>query len=674
MNWRTTLVLVVIALCLLGFTLLFERKTPSTTERERKQKLVMPGFEDERGKVAKILIERPRRIVKETEKRKNGPDTGSRQRIVLKKAGEEHWDIIEPVRYPADRWRCNGLISDLERLEKEPVGATGELAKAAAEGQSLNPADYMLDADNRIRLVYFKEEGEGDNKKETQVAEIFLSAEKAPGSEFVYAALPARIEKEIYLVRQSFHSDATNALDDFRNTSVFLKLNFSDVQSALLSRPQEPGVLAFEKRNFKWLLRQPLRDRGRTGTVEEALRGVVNLYADRFVEDEPKDLARYGLDNPRYRLTLTDNDRKSMTLVVGNDFIPEEQEEGEEAKKPEFVYVMREGEPTVLTANNDFLDGLSKPLNDYRDDTFATIQPENVNRLVVERAGEPAWDIRKAAGDWKFVEPAPYDADDRTVADFVADFKNLKIKDYLPAGVKLEPAMPGAVKVAFHYEPAAGIEPEAALIGQASEQTMQARRLYLGENPDNAEYDPQNVFFIEAGKVYALLTGSITAFRNRDIFKYESDKAKSIEIVLAAGARYAAVKEADKWKLEQPQAPADKGRISDILWKTSALRAKELVGELEDAQLAGYGLDKPAATLTVKTDEKTLALLLGNEEKDKGTFAKLADGKMVFMLDGGDSGLLALCREGIAKKPAPAAPQEAPPATGEPPAGAPPQD
>ncbi|HHN46221.1 MAG TPA: hypothetical protein ENN09_02160, partial [Planctomycetes bacterium] len=206
MNWRTTIVLLVIVVALSLFVGLYERKLQSTDEARQAAKRVVPGLEEHREKVSRIVIERPRSSVKETDTSKNGPDTGPVQRVELKRTATDVWRITSPIAYPADMYRARGIVSALIYLEKRGIDPRNPKALAIRpqDGGELNPADFHLDQAGRIRVACYGADAEGTEEK--LLAEIYISGQKLLGGDALYAALPASIKKEVYVVGASLFS------------------------------------------------------------------------------------------------------------------------------------------------------------------------------------------------------------------------------------------------------------------------------------------------------------------------------------------------------------------------------------------------------------------------------------------------------------------------------------
>ncbi len=117
MNWRTTLILAVIALAGFAYFRFFEMKRPSTEEATRQAQNVV-NFD--RNKVDGIVI-------------KNGD-----QQIEIRRR-ESKWRLETPIKDQADGALVDNLLSDLETWEKE-----GTIPAKDIEADKSKLAEYGL--------------------------------------------------------------------------------------------------------------------------------------------------------------------------------------------------------------------------------------------------------------------------------------------------------------------------------------------------------------------------------------------------------------------------------------------------------------------------------------------------------------------------------------------------
>lgn len=86
-----------------------------------------------------------------------------------------------------------------------------------------------------------------------------------------------------------------------------------------------------------------------------ALYGIKEAEASAFIDENPKDLKPYGLENPRLTLRFIDDKNLQQVLFVG----------GKDKKRRGF-YAKRQGDPNVFLLEEDFLDNIPVKAEDLR--------------------------------------------------------------------------------------------------------------------------------------------------------------------------------------------------------------------------------------------------------------------------------------------------------------------
>ncbi|MFN3467626.1 MAG: DUF4340 domain-containing protein, partial [Candidatus Brocadiales bacterium] len=191
MRPKTTLLLLGIAVVLILFIQLYEKKKPSTDEWQLKQSKVFPDFKPDR--VSQLEIRR--------EGDAAAPDGGL---ILVKKIEEGKWLLEKPRQVRADAMEVKGLLGELEFLGK--VGTV-----SPEDGKPVDLASYGLDKP-RITASYWTGPTQADRHT------FYVGAGRAGGSE-VYMRHEGG--KEVYMVQGSLLDKLTRSLNDLRSKDVF---------------------------------------------------------------------------------------------------------------------------------------------------------------------------------------------------------------------------------------------------------------------------------------------------------------------------------------------------------------------------------------------------------------------------------------------------------------------
>jgi hypothetical protein len=364
--------------------------------------------------------------------------------------------------------------------------------------------------------------------------------------------------------------------------------------------------------------------------VDEVLNVWSNLHAQRFVAYGAKaDLAKYGLDRPAATVTVS-------VKPAADPKKPEPAEHTLELGKPAEEgggrYARLDKGPGVVVLDGWAADELLHTYLDYVNRTVLTFDPMAVTALV-RKKGDDDLEVARRDDHWFLGKPAEQRADDATVQQLLVDLTQrarrvaaYPASDLKPFGLDA-PAAVVTVRVEKDGKPA-----ELVLkIGKPAEDPGPAAR-----SPDHFAQaaGAQTVVVLPGGLVEGLLAGPL-GFRNRTVAEVRDDIDR---VVVERGPRKAVFASVDgTWKLVEPlEAAAEHKPLQDLIDTVSRLRAGELVAEKPtDAQLKGYGLDKPETHWRFQAGDKdVLGLALGRREKGGGRcYAKLDKGDLVFVLD-----------------------------------------
>lgn len=141
-----------------------------------------------------------------------------------------------------------------------------------------------------------------------------------------------------------------------------------------------------------------------------------------FTDDAPTDLAKYGLDAPKVRVTVTSgqgDQTASGTLSIGGELT-----EGQTKK----LYAMRSDRPGVVTVGDYAEKTLAKNVTTFRDKTVLAFDPEKVTRIALERrVGIGANLERGADGNWSI--PGRKDGQSVAISRLLDDVRDLRGAD-----------------------------------------------------------------------------------------------------------------------------------------------------------------------------------------------------------------------------------------------------
>ena len=241
---------------------------------------------------------------------------------------------------------------------------------------------------------------------------------------------------------------------------------------------------------------------------------------------------------------------------------------------------------------------------------LVSLSSDDVEKIVFKQDGQTI-QFNRQGEDWLITSPLEAKADKYEVNRLADDFSNLKIERIIEeTSPDLEKYGIPQKELELHYK--GQEEPVKILIGMENplDQTFFAKRA-----------DETRVVLIPS-LLKSLLDKSLFDFRQKDIFRFETDQAKAIKLK-ANEIRWEAEKKDEDWFLLQPvNALAQKSRINDILYALSNLKAEEFVSEDKNQdEIRKYELDKPGYEVMVNLPAENQKMTFFIHKKEDQVYA-----------------------------------------------------
>lgn len=383
-GFRSTLILLVIFLGLLGYIYFYVMKQPTGPEAsvEQKQKV----FTVESDKIEEVLVKSA---------------TGERT-LVRKISGA--WEIVEPRPTRADDSEVTGMVTNLASLEIQRVVDD-------------NPGDivqYGL-APPRVEIG-FRKAGEKDPTV------IYLGDKTATGTD-LYAKRPN--EKRVFLVSSFLDTTFNRNTFDLRDKTI---LKFDRDKADNIDVVSKDQTLKLAKSGAQWNLVAPLAARADV-TSAEGLVGRLQTAQMKSIAVEDvaqKDLATYGLDKPAITATVNTGSARA-TLALGKAA-----DEGN-------LYARDMARAMVFTVEKALADDLNKKASEYRPKDIFEFRPFTATRIEIAR-GAVTVAFEKTKGKdgqetWRQITPARV-VDSAKVDVLLSAFSGLTVEKYVDAKTK----------------------------------------------------------------------------------------------------------------------------------------------------------------------------------------------------------------------------------------------
>jgi Domain of unknown function (DUF4340) len=389
MNWRTTVILAIIAVAGIAYFRFFEMKRPST-EEARRQVQNMVNFD--RSKIDGIIIQ-------------NGD-----QRIEIRRH-DDKWRLETPIKDQADSALVESLLSDLENWQKE-----GTIPAKEIDADKSKIAEYGLN-NPKLRLKLLGHD---------RPPEILFGKDAA-----MEGRMYVRFQnsKETFIAGQLVKKDIDKKPEEFRDRKL-TDLITAQVRRVVLKTPA--GEMELAKKDTHWEILKPLRARADDQKVNDLISRVTSARIVGFVADDRGDLRPYGLAEPRGSITLFDQeqkkdqkiagwDNKGQTLQIGS--VPE--------KEKEQVYLRFAPRGSVYTLPKKIEEILNTKPADLRDNHLVRIDTNTLDRITIDAPGKAKTVLARKDNDWTIVSPNTAPADSGAVKRMIETLQNEPVTKFV---------------------------------------------------------------------------------------------------------------------------------------------------------------------------------------------------------------------------------------------------
>ena len=365
MKPRTLLVLLVLVLGLGAFIWFYERKLPSSEERETLGKKV---FALEKGDVTAVAIDAPKGSVR-------------LERSPAPKPAKDK-DKKEETAEPAADWRLTRPLA--ARADAFAVDRLLDAVTSLAKTRTLDGVDPKAVGLDKPRATVRLTTKDGEKV-------LRIGAEVPPGGSTI-AGVEGR--KGAYVVSDAVLSEVDKAPGEWRDHQVF-RGNREAVQRITLTGGSAGPVVLARRRGGFWMER-PVADRADRDLVDGLLSDLTGLTADRFL-DGPQNLAALGLNPPKGAVDVVFSDgtppaRVELGTAVTGAAAPEGQPSGELAYG-------KVGD-TVFQVRTRLGESVRRAPIDWRALQLSLFEVHDVDSATV-RDGGGVLSLTRAGTDWK---------------------------------------------------------------------------------------------------------------------------------------------------------------------------------------------------------------------------------------------------------------------------------
>src|SRR6266496_2717517 len=570
MNWRTTLILAVIALAGFAYFRFFEMKRPSTEEATRQAQNVV-NFD--RNKVDGIVI-------------KNGD-----QQIEIRRR-ESKWRLETPIKDQADGALVDNLLSDLETWEKE-----GTIPAKDIEADKSKLAEYGLN-NPKLKLKLL-----GRDKP----PEIWFGKDAALEGR-MYVRL--QNSKETFLAKQSIRKDIDKKPEEFRDRRV-TDLTTAQVRRITLKTPA--GEMEMEKKGDHWDILKPLRARADDQKVGDLIAQITTARIQQFVADDRGDLRPYGLAEPRGSIKVFGREDKGQTLQIGS--VPE--------KEKDQIYVRFAPRGSVYTLPKKTEEILNTKPADLRDNHLVRIDTNILDRITIDAPGKGKTVLARKNGNWTIAIRNNVPADSGAVRRLIDTLQNERVTRFVEDVASnlpkygLEKPQTQLTFSSFASENTAetkaGEQPFAGIAFGKPE----------GDNVYARLTDEPFVVAVSRGMLDQI-SPHLLQWQELPIFKFKPEQIHRLSVT-AEKELSLERDQNNQWHWLKGSGEINQANVQSLLNTLPGLRAVRWLG----ATTPQHGFGKPQVVLafTTSPDNKTSHKLTSGAQNNDGTWCARVDGR-----------------------------------------------
>jgi len=238
--------------------------------------------------------------------------------------------------------------------------------------------------------------------------------DKTPTGSYVFARKGN--DNKVFVTSTTLQTNAEKKLFDLRNKNV-LGFEKNDVQSFELKN--QSGRFAISKSGSDWKIDKPINFGADKTKVDQILNGIDSGRAKEFVDEDPQNLASYGLSNPRIQIDLLLGENKAKkSLLVGK-------------KKDDKYYAKDDSRRPVFLVDSSFVSKFEVTLFDLRNKNVAEFSTSYVDSFRLVYVDSMIVCAKDTAGDWQVIEPEPRKAKSWMVSGITSAVSNLKVEEFV---------------------------------------------------------------------------------------------------------------------------------------------------------------------------------------------------------------------------------------------------
>jgi uncharacterized protein DUF4340 len=289
---------------------------------------------------------------------------------------QDNWQLVRPIKARASN---DAVVDILTKMNQT------QISKFVSENKS-NPGSFGLDSPADV-LTLYDEEG---NKFEIKIGSAVPSDPQT-----VYVGLPER--NLVVEVVKSFASLFNITPNDLRDRKI-ARLNSDLIDRVTIENADQPKIVLARQEN-RWHFLSPESAPANANNISRLIQEINGDEVTKFVSDTATDLAKYGLDQPKLKITFSSYSSENTAESNAGEVVLSTLEFGNSENG--VTYARLEEEPYIFSIADQLVADLPKTKYSFRSLDILELKRDELTSLNVVRAGEEPIDlVRDAKGKW----------------------------------------------------------------------------------------------------------------------------------------------------------------------------------------------------------------------------------------------------------------------------------
>jgi Domain of unknown function (DUF4340) len=376
-----------------------------------------------------------------------------------------------------------------------------------------------------------------------------------------------------------------------------ISLKQDDISKLEINKKDGGDVVLNRVGPSNWKITSPKTLIADEDPVSTILYNLSPMDGARVIEEKAGDLKQFGLADPEVRVSATEKDGKSQTILVGDD-----------TPTGDSAYVMLSGESKVYAVPKNTKSSLDKGLNDLRDKRLLPVDYDKIGRVEINGA-KLHLTFGSDDGKWTVRSPANLRGDTSKLETVIEKLRT----------ATMDPSAPEAEvkKDASLFASGAPVATVKATDASGS-QDLQVRK---NKDAYYAKTSAMDGAFKVSKELGDALGQNLEDFREKKVLDFGENDPDKVELHDGSKAYYLMRNGEDWWSDGKKM---DAVSIEDFLRPIRSLTA---------VKFATSGFSSPTLTLMVTSQDGKHVEKVEISESGSGYLAKREDGPTLYELD-----------------------------------------